>query len=245
VGSNVAVGDVSGDGYAEIVTGANVGNPHVKVYSGKDIPLGTFDPDGASIQASWFPYELHFNVGASVAVGDVNGDGQAEVVTGANVGNPHVKVYGGKELQQGASAPDATSLLAQWFAYGLNFNVGANVAVGDVDGSGYAAVITGASAGNPDVHVYDGKAISDDTFIVDNPEENQLDQFFAYDLNYNIGVTVGAADFDGDGKAEVLTGASAGSPHYRVVKADATSSRASRATSRAASPSALERTSKS
>src|SRR5262249_50409204 len=158
---------------------------------------------------------------ANVAVGDVNGDGYAEIVTGANVGNPHVKVYGGKELMKGASDPDKTSLMADWFAYGLNFNVGANVAVGDITGNGYAAIITGASVGNPDVHVYDGKAIANHTFTVSDPDASQLDQFFAYDLNYNIGVTVGAADFDGDGKAEVLTGTSAGAPHYRVVKGDA------------------------
>jgi hypothetical protein len=221
VGANVAVGDVNGDGFADIVTGADVGNPHVKLYDGKAIALGTFQPDGASLLAQWFPYELQFNVGVTVAVGDVNADGFAEVVTGANVGNPHVKVYNGRDLAQGASDPDATCLMAQWFAYGLNFNVGANVAVGDVNGSGYASVITGATAGNPDVHVYDGHAIATNTFLVDDPGEDQLGQFFAYDLNYNIGVTVGAADFDGDGKAEVLTGASAGSPHYRVVKADA------------------------
>lgn len=217
VGSNVAVGDVNGDGYAELVTGANVGNPHVKVYNGKDIALGNFDPN-ASILAQWFPYALQFNVGAAVAVGDVTGDGLADVVTGANIGNPHVKVYNGATLTSGAYDPDGTSLLADWFAYGLNFNVGANVAVGDVEGNGYAAVITGASAGNPHVRIFDGKAIANHTFDKNNPSKNELDQFFAYDLQYNVGATVGAADFDEDGKAEVLTGASVGSPHYRAVK---------------------------
>jgi hypothetical protein len=217
VGSNVAVGDVDADGYGDLVTGANIGNPHVKVHRGQDIAGGTFNPQ-TSIIAQWFPYALQFNVGAGVAVGDVTGDGYAEVVTGANVGNPHVKVYDGQALVAGAHDPDSTSLLADWFAYGLNFNVGANVAVGDVTGSGYPAIITGATAGNPHVRVFDGKAIADGSFHEADPVRNELDQFFAYELQFNVGANVGAADFDEDGSAEVLTGASVGSPHYRAVK---------------------------
>jgi hypothetical protein len=217
VGSNVAIGDVDGDGYAELVTGANIGNPHVKVHDGADIAHGQFHSSD-SIVAQWFPYALEFNVGASVAVGDVTGDGFAEVVTGANIGNPHVKVYDGSTLIAGAYNPDQTSLLTDWFAYGLNFNVGANVAVGDVVGDGYASIITGATTGNPHVRVYDGWAIASKTFDKNDPSQSEVDQFFAYELQFNVGATVGAGDFDEDGKAEVLTGASVGSPHYRAVK---------------------------
>src|SRR5262249_61391407 len=103
-----------------------------------------------------------------------------------------------------------------------NFNVGAFVAVGDTNGDGFGDVITGASVGNPDVHAYDGKAIATDTFDGTHPDASQLTQFFAYDAGFNIGAAVAAADFDADGKAEILTGASAGSPHYRVVKGNAT-----------------------
>src|SRR5262249_11517014 len=223
VGANVAVGDVDGDSFADVVTGATAGNPHVKVYKGKDIARGTFNPDGASLLASFFPYELQFNVGANVAAGDVNKDGFAEVVTGATVGNPHVKVYTGKDIAQGTfnnSNPDA-SALASFFPYGLAFNVGAFVAVGDTDGDGFGDVVSGASAGNPHVKVYSGQAIAQGAFNNNDPEASRLAEFFAYDLDFNVGVAVGAADFDGDAKAEVLTGASVGSPHYRVVKGNA------------------------
>ncbi len=215
VGSNVAVGDVNGDGFAEVITGATVGNPHVKVHRGDAIANGTFN-FGTSLYASFFPYALQFNVGAYVSVGDVNNDGFAEVVTGATVGNPHVKVYRGQAMATGTFNdfnPDA-SLMAQWFPYALQFNVGAAIAVGDTDGDGFAEVISGASVGNPHVRIYSGQNLATSGTAV------MLDEFFAYGLNFNVGARVGAADFDGDNRVEVLTGASVGAPHYRVVKAD-------------------------
>jgi hypothetical protein len=222
VGANVAVGDISGNGFADIVTGATVGNPQVKVYNGKAIAQHTFDPANpdASLLASFFAYGLNFNVGANVTVGDVNHDGFADVVTGATVGNPQVKVYDGKAIAQGTfdgGNPDA-SLLASFFAFGLNFNVGAFVAVGDVTGNGFGDVIVGASVGNPQVKVYDGQAMANHTFNGGNPDAGLLATFFAYQLNLNIGASVSAAPFDVGGPADILTGAAQGAPHVRVVK---------------------------
>jgi hypothetical protein len=219
VGVNVAVGDISGNGYADVVTGANAGNPDVHVYSGKDIAQATFNPTGSSLLAQWFAYGLQFNVGVNVAVGDVNGDGYADVVTGASIGNPHVKVYSGKAIATGSfqNGNAENNILAQWFAYGLQFNIGVTVAVGDTNADGYADIITGATAGNPHVKVFDGKAIATRTFDGNNPDASVMDQFFAYQLQYNVGAAVGAADFSGDGHDEVITGPTRGSPHYRVV----------------------------
>ena len=222
VGANVAVGDIEHDGYADIVTGASVGNPDVRVYSGRDITNHTFNPDGASMVAEWFPYGLGYNIGANVAVGDVNGDGYADVVTGATAGNPDVRVYSGRDIATHAFNPNGSSMMAQFFAYGLNFNVGAYVAVGDVSGDGYGDVITGASTGNPDVHVYDGRAIANHTFNGSHPEANQTTQFFAYDTGIGMGVSVGAADFEANGHFDILTGNTAGAGHYKVLRAGTT-----------------------
>jgi hypothetical protein len=222
VGANVAVGDINGDGFADIVTGASAGNPDVRVFSGQDIANGTFNPVGASLLAQWFPYALQFNVGANVAVGDITASGFADVVTGATVGNPDVRVYSGQDIANHAFNPTGASQLAQWFAYGLNFNVGAFVAVGDTNGDGYPDVITGASSGNPDVRVISGQAIANGTFNSANPTASQLTQFFAYGLNFNIGASVSAADFLASGQSAIVTGASAGAPHYRVVHGNAT-----------------------
>jgi uncharacterized protein YkwD len=222
VGANVAVGDIEHNGHADIVTGPTAGNPDVRVYRGADIALGHFDPAGASLLAHWFPYALQFNVGANVAVGEVTRDGYADVVTGASSGNPDVRVYRGKDIAKGTFNPNGSSLLAQWFAYGLNFNVGAFVAVGHSQNNAYGDVITGASAGNPDVKVFDGRAVASGTIDPVNANASLVTEFFAYDLQSNTGTAVAAADFEGNGRFDILTGASSGSPHYRVVPGNAT-----------------------
>jgi hypothetical protein len=218
VGANVAVGDINGNGFADIVTGANVGNPDVHVYSGKDIANHNFNPYGSSMIAQFFAYGLNFNIGANVGVGDVNGDGFADIVTGATAGNPDVHLYNGKDIAQGIFNPNGASLLTHFFAYGLNFNVGAFVAVGDTTGSGFGDIITGASIGNPDVHVYSGQAIANGTFNSNNPDASLRTQFFAYDSGSNIGVTVGSGDIEHNGLFDIITGPTGGTPTYRVFK---------------------------
>jgi hypothetical protein len=217
VGVNVAVGDISGSGFADIVTGAASGNPDVRVFSGLDIADHTFVPNGSSLLAHWFAYGINFNVGANVAVGDVNGDSYPDIVTGATQGNPHVKVYNGKDVATGHFNPNGTSVLAAWFAYGVGFGMGVNVAVGDTTGDGFSDIITGATMGNPDVHVYSGHDIARGTF--DPNGASLIDRFFAYDVGQDIGVTVGSADFEENGRFDIVTG-STREPRLRVVRGD-------------------------
>jgi hypothetical protein len=218
VGANVAAGDVDNDGFADIVIGASAGNPHVKVFSGQDIARGQFDL-GGSLMAEWFPYAVQFNVGTHLAVGHINRDAYADIVTGATIGNPHVKVYDGRDIAQGNFLPESTSLIASWFAYGLNFNVGAFVSVGDTNRDGFGDVITGASLGNPHVRVYDGQAIANGTF---DPDGSVLAEFFAFELSTGTGVSVGFTStwIGNENHPGILTGALKGAPRYKLVATD-------------------------
>lgn len=75
-----ATGDLDGDGVAEVVT-ANEGIVTVR--------------EGRVIVRVFQPYQ-GFSGGISVAVGDVNGDGRDDIITGASTsGGPHVKVFSG------------------------------------------------------------------------------------------------------------------------------------------------------
>ena len=80
--------------------------------------------------------------------------------------------------------------------------------------AGKSYVITGASIGNPDVRVFSGKLITQGLFNLDS----LLDSFYAFEQGQNIGVSVAAADFSGDGRADVAAGTRSGISKHRVFK---------------------------
>src|SRR5439155_16929620 len=86
-GVRVAVRDVTGDGVTDIITAPGAGGgPHIKVFNGAT---------GALIR-EFFAYGSNFTGGVYVAAGDVNGDGIADIITGAGAGGgPHGKVFNG------------------------------------------------------------------------------------------------------------------------------------------------------
>jgi hypothetical protein len=168
----VASGDVNGDGKADIVVGADAGGaPHVKVFDGAT---------GAEIR-SFFAFDPGFLGGVRVAAGDVNGDGKADIITGAGPGTlSHVKVFDGLT---GAE-------IHSFFAFTPSFTGGVFVAAGDVNGDGKADIVVSADAGaTPHVKVFD--AISG----------TEIRSFFAYDPAFAGGVRVAAGDVNGGGVA--------------------------------------------
>ena len=88
----VGLGDATGDLRADLVTGTGPGGgPHVKVFNGVTL---------AELH-SFFAYDPSFRGGVSVRLGDVSGDGFADVVTGAGPGGgPHVRVFDGRTLAE-------------------------------------------------------------------------------------------------------------------------------------------------
>ena len=189
-GINVAAGDVTGDGVADLVVGAGFGGgPHVKVFDGVT---------GAEV-ASFFAYEPSVRGGVNVAVGDIDGDGVAEIITGAGEGGPHVKAFRFAGLAE----------VLSFYAFDPSFVGGVFVSAGDTNGDGIAEVFAGAGAGNrPLATVID---VSTGSPVV------TVEPYGPYEQAYTGGVTVAATDFDGDGAADLVTGArSAGGPHVKV-----------------------------
>jgi hypothetical protein len=177
----VAVADVNNDTVNDIITGAGAGGgPNVKVFSGTD----------GSVIANFFAYDAAFTGGVRVAAGDFNGDGYAEVVTGAGAGGgPNVKIFSGLSLTGGASVE-----LASYFAYDPAFTGGVYVAVGDVNNDTQLDVVTGAGEGGG-AHV---KAFSGATTTT-------ITSFLAYDVGYYGGVRVGVGEIAGDAAADIIT----------------------------------------
>lgn len=190
-GVRVAMADVNGDGDIDIITAAGAGGgPHIKIFSG---------PNG-NLLSEFYAYDPMFNGGVNVAAADLNGDGKAEVITGAGPGGgPHVKAF---NLANG-------QLMANFFAYDASFRGGVSVAAADLDGNGQGEIITGAGAGGgPHVRVWTGTGVA-------------VRETFVYGAASTNGLSVAAGDFDGDGKADIAISPQIGGPALvRVINAN-------------------------
>jgi hypothetical protein len=186
-GVRVAMGDINGDGIADVITAP-----------GRDAATATvrvFDGTTQALIRQFQAYEYSSPGGTYVASADVNGDGFADIVTGRDGSPPEVKVFDGL----------TGAVISDFFAYAPPAVGGVRVAAGDIDGDGYAEIITGQEAGGtPEVRVFYG-------------DGTLRNAFMAYDPRFPGGVFVAAGDIDGDGFADIVTGADAGGgPHVKA-----------------------------
>jgi hypothetical protein len=156
-------------------------NPYTRLVGARRIAKPVTPP---ALPGELLPYG-QFTGGASLALGNVDaGTPERELVTAAGPGGgPQVRVFGVN------FAP-----VAQFYAFEATFRGGVDVATGDVDGDGTEEVIVGPGRGRlPEVRVFTARG------------EQRL-AFTAYAPSFRGGIRVAAADLDGDGRAEIVTG---------------------------------------
>jgi hypothetical protein len=183
-GFYLAGGDFNNDGFGDVVISPDKGAVAE--------PVVAFDGAGAHPQIfSYFPFGNSYKSGVSIALGDVNGDGFLDLVSGQLTTGSKVQV----NLNTGTGLLVTNSIFRTiGSAMPSGYNGGVYVAAGDLNGDGKADVIVGSntSFGHESVvRAYSGS-------------NNALLYNFIPFTTYTLGVRVAVDDLDGDGKADLL-----------------------------------------
>ncbi len=168
----IAIQNTNRDPALEIVVGRVGTPPEVRVFSAY-----------GKLLAHWSAYNPAFAGGVHVAIGDLNGDGLREIVTGAGPsGGPHIRIWKTDGKVWGGS----------FFAFPSSETGGVSVAVGDVDGDGKDEIIAGSGAGTiPRVRIFDFRGTMKAEITLGTKP-------------LPFGIHVAASDINGDGRAEIL-----------------------------------------
>jgi len=206
--SVATAGDVNGDGYSDVIIGANLFD-NGQTNEGK-VFVFHGSVTGLSITPNWTAESNQANADFGISVstaGDVNGDGYSDVIVGSakfdNGQNDEGKVF----AYYGSSS--GLSLVPNWTAEsdqsGALFGTSLSTA-GDVNGDGYSDVIVGAhlfdngQSNEGRVYVYHGSSSGLVTTANWTNEINQANAYYGYSVSF-------AGDVNGDGYSDAIIGA--------------------------------------
>jgi hypothetical protein len=160
-GARVAVGDINHDGVPDVAVGAGfLGGPNVEIHDGKALAAGNF---ATLVGSGFFAFDgsdaTTLRNGVFLSVGDVNGDGFADLIAGGGPGGgPRVLVLDGKMLAAGNVTEADASPVANFFVGDDANRGGVRVAAANIDGDNKADLVVGSGEGLPSqVRVYLGK----------------------------------------------------------------------------------------
>jgi len=159
-GVDVATGDIDNDGRDEII--ASLG-------PGSEPKIATINENGQK-EKEFLAYDKNFKGGVRVSAGDVDRDGEDEIITGAGPGGgPHVRVFEASGKPRGLD----------FFPFHINFRGGIDVGSIDYDQDGKDEIImTQASRGQAWIKIYRY-----------NDEKTILAEFLAYPEYFEGGVS--------------------------------------------------------
>jgi FG-GAP-like repeat/FG-GAP repeat len=191
----VALADVDGDGSRDVVVSADTA-------SGTSVKA--IDTDGVQL-AGFYVLDSSIVPRASLAAGDLDGDGKAEIVLGGGPTTaPWPPVANGPDQRVAVYERDGTEV-GQFSAYPGIFQGGVRVALGDVRGDKRPEMIsTPGPGGEPEVEIWSQE------WINGLDRGTRLAHFLAFEAPFRGGVSVAAGDVDGDGRVEIVCGTGPG-----------------------------------
>ena len=220
--TGVAFGTSSTASITTTRSGYNSGSSTVTAFAGPNVQFAAGTDAGGSAVVmvkftdgssfSFFAYDPAYTGGVRVALGDLNGDGTNEVITGAGAGGgPNVRVF--------TVTPSRATMVANFFAFESVFMGGVYVAAGNLNGDVSASgngiddlIVSAGPGGGPRVIAYSGGA----NYVNLN---SQLVDYFVYAPTFRGGVSVAAGNVWGGlgSPDEIITGAGpGGGPHVRA-----------------------------
>jgi hypothetical protein len=138
-GTRVAVGDLNNDGTPDLIVAAGQGGgPRVAIFDGQSISP---DKTPTRLVGDFFTFESALRNGATVAVGDVDGDGHADLIAGAGPGGaPRVEVFSGVGIM--GNFGSSSQRVADFYVNAdTQSRGGTRIAVKDLDQDGKADIV--------------------------------------------------------------------------------------------------------
>jgi hypothetical protein len=207
IGLFLAVGDIDGDGRAEVVVSPDQGG-------GARIQVFAFSGGSLLQRGNFFGIDdPAFRGGGRIALGDINADGKLDLVVGAGFGGgPRIALFNGLDLTGNVQSP--RKLVGDFVIFEPGLRDGVFVAAGDLSGDGKADLVFGGGpGGGPRVTALNGASVlnSSDPNLTD-VKNAPLSNFFAFDANQRGGVRVAVKEFDGDPRRDLVVGSGDDAP---------------------------------
>ena len=191
---NIAAGDLAGSGQDDLIIGvAGPGPSHVSAFRYdeasylKNIPVANF-----------YAYPGYLG-GITVSAGDINGDSNAEIITGTMGGTtPHVIVFDLNNLP----ATAFPTVYQSFYAFDPQYFGIVNLATGDFDGDSVDELVTASGPGAPS------------TILIfkfnNNPTPEVYRSFLPFGGLDRGGVSPGTGSWNNDGTLNVIAGVQTG-----------------------------------